>query len=117
MKNWRAEAAVLREDRPNGGLALCLYDGGTRSQPPGLSARDIVGSYLEPPERALVQCVDEKSQIQALDRSQPMLPIWSGEIERRKSDSYVPINPLGRQQGASISICLILPAVCTTMSP
>jgi hypothetical protein len=36
--------------------------------------RDIVGLYLDPPERALVLCVDEKSQIQALDRSAPMLP-------------------------------------------
>lgn len=44
--------------------------------------RDIVGLYLSPPERALVLCVDEKSQIQALDRSQPVLPCapgrWSG---------------------------------------
>ena len=36
--------------------------------------RDVVGLYLSPPERALVLCVDEKSQIQALDRSQPLLP-------------------------------------------
>src|SRR6266540_7489848 len=37
--------------------------------------RDIVGLYLDPPDRALVLCVDEKSQIQALDRSQPVLPM------------------------------------------
>ena len=37
--------------------------------------RDIVGLYLDPPEKALVICVDEKSQIQALDRTQPMLPM------------------------------------------
>jgi len=37
-------------------------------------ARDIVGLYLSPPDRALVLCVDEKSQIQALDRTQPVLP-------------------------------------------
>ena len=37
--------------------------------------RDIVGLYLDPPERALVLCVDEKSQIQALDRTQPLLPM------------------------------------------
>ncbi|MGW7056626.1 IS630 family transposase [Streptomyces sp. NPDC054887] len=37
--------------------------------------RDVVGLYLDPPERALVLCVDEKSQIQALDRSQPVLPM------------------------------------------
>jgi len=40
--------------------------------------RDVVGLYLDPPERALVLCVDEKSQIQALDRSQPILPILPG---------------------------------------
>jgi len=39
--------------------------------------RDIVGLYLDPPDKALVLCVDEKSQIQALDRSQPILPIAS----------------------------------------
>ena len=37
--------------------------------------RDIVGLYLDPPERALVLCVDEKSQIQALDCTQPLLPM------------------------------------------
>jgi len=37
--------------------------------------RDVVGLYVTPPERAIVLCVDEKSQIQALDRSQPMLPM------------------------------------------
>ena len=40
--------------------------------------RDIIGLYLSPPDRALVLCVDEKSQIQALDRSQPVLPILPG---------------------------------------
>ena len=45
--------------------------------------RDIVGLYLAPPERALILCVDEKSQIQALDRSQPLLPMRPGQIERR----------------------------------
>ena len=48
--------------------------------------RDIVGLYLDPPERALVLCVDEKSQIQALDRSQPMLPMRPGQVERRSHD-------------------------------
>ena len=48
--------------------------------------RDIVGLYLDPPERALVLCVDEKSQIQALDRSQPMLPMRPGQVERRTHD-------------------------------
>jgi hypothetical protein len=41
--------------------------------------RDIVGLYLNPPERALVLCADEKSQIQALDRTQPTLPMRPGQ--------------------------------------
>lgn len=48
--------------------------------------RDIVGLYLNPPDRAVVLCVDEKSQIQALDRSQPLLPMRPGQIERRTHD-------------------------------
>jgi transposase len=48
--------------------------------------RDIVGLYLNPPDRALVLCVDEKPQIQALDRSQPILPMRPGQIERRTYD-------------------------------
>jgi transposase len=48
--------------------------------------RDIVGLYLDPPEKALVICVDEKSQIQALDRTQPLLPMRPGQIERRTHD-------------------------------
>ena len=48
--------------------------------------RDIVGLYMNPPDHALVFCVDEKSQIQALDRTQPMLPLRPGQIERRTHD-------------------------------
>jgi transposase len=48
--------------------------------------RDIVGLYLNPPEAALVLCVDEKSQIQALDRTQPVLPLRPGLAERRSHD-------------------------------
>jgi transposase len=48
--------------------------------------RDIVGLYLNPPDRALVLCVDEKSQIQALDRTQPLLPMRPGQAERRTHD-------------------------------
>ena len=48
--------------------------------------RDIVGLYMAPPERALVLCVDEKSQIQALDRSQPLLAMRPGQAERRTHD-------------------------------
>src|SRR6202034_1504255 len=50
--------------------------------------RDIVGLYLSPPNRALVLCIDEKSQIQALDREQPVLPMMPGVPERR-THSYV----------------------------
>jgi transposase len=48
--------------------------------------RDVVGLYLDPPERALVLCVDEKSGIQALDRSAPVLPMMPGMPERRTHD-------------------------------
>jgi transposase len=48
--------------------------------------RDIVGLYIHPPEHALVLCVDEKSQIQALDRTQPLLPMRPGQLERRTHD-------------------------------
>ena len=48
--------------------------------------RDIVGLYLDPPQTALVVCVDEKSQIQALDRTQPLLPMRPGQVERRSHD-------------------------------
>jgi transposase len=48
--------------------------------------RDVVGLYVSPPEHALVLCVDEKSQIQALDRSQPMLPMRPGQAARRTHD-------------------------------
>jgi transposase len=48
--------------------------------------RDIVGLYMNPPEHALVLCVDEKSQIQALDRTQPLLPLRPGQVERGTHD-------------------------------
>lgn len=48
--------------------------------------RDVVGFYMAPPDRALVLCVDEKSQIQALDRSQPVLPMRPGQPARRSHD-------------------------------
>lgn len=44
---------------------------------------DIVGLYLNPPQNAVVLCVDEKSQIQALDRTQPLLPMLPGQVERQ----------------------------------
>jgi transposase len=48
--------------------------------------RDIVGLYVAPPDHALVLCVDEKSQVQALDRTQPLLPLRPGQAERRTHD-------------------------------
>ena len=61
--------------------------------------RDIVGLYLNPPERALVLCVDEKAQLQALDRSQPRLPM------RRAKPS-----------GAPPTICATAPLTCSRRS-
>ena len=48
--------------------------------------RDIVGLYVHPPDHAVVLCVDEKSQIQALDRTAPLLPMRPGQAERRTHD-------------------------------
>ena len=48
--------------------------------------RDIVGLYLDPPAHAAVFCVDDKPQIQALDRTQPLLPMQPGQVERRTHD-------------------------------
>ena len=58
------------------------------STDPELEAKvtDVIGLYLHPPEHALVLCVDEKSQIQALDRTQPLLPMRPGQVERRTHD-------------------------------
>ena len=47
---------------------------------------DVVGLYLDPPKNAVVLCVDEKTQVQALDRTQPMLPMRPGQIARRTHD-------------------------------
>jgi transposase len=58
------------------------------STDPALEAklRDVVGLYLDPPANAVVVCVDEKSQIQALDRTAPLLPMRFGQAERRTHD-------------------------------
>src|SRR5204863_8028758 len=50
--------------------------------------RDVVGLYLDPPEAAVVLCVDEKSQIQALDRSAPVLPLMPG-VPARQTHDYI----------------------------
>ena len=58
------------------------------STDPALEAkvRDVVGLYLDPPEHAIVLSLDEKTQIQALDRTQPMLPMKPGQVERHTHD-------------------------------
>src|SRR5438046_5567633 len=50
------------------------------------SGGDVVRLYMNPPEHAVVLCVDEKAQIQALDRTQPLLPMRPGQVERRTHD-------------------------------
>ena len=52
--------------------------------------RDIVGLYLNPPDNALVLCVDEKSQVQALERTQPVLPMGLGYVQGVTHDYYRP---------------------------
>jgi hypothetical protein len=58
------------------------------SSDPHLAAKvtDVVGLYLHPPARAIVLSVDEKTRFQALDRTQPMLPLRPGQVERRTHD-------------------------------
>ena len=65
-----------------------LWVGETLSNDPLFieKVRDIVGLYLSPPVKAMVLCVDEKSQIQALDRTQPVLPMMPGMPEKRTHD-------------------------------
>ena len=59
--------------------------------------RDVVGLYLKPPDKALVLCVDEKSGIQALDRTAPLLPMRPGQIEGRTHDSIATALPTSLQ--------------------
>lgn len=69
LKPWAAETFKLSEDPQ-------FVD----------KVRDVVGLYLNPPEKAVVFCVDEKTGIQALDRTQPILPMRPGQVERRTHD-------------------------------
>ena len=67
--------------------------------------RDIAGLYLNPPDKALVLCVDEKAQIQALDRTRPLLPMRPGQVERRTHDyrtpwHHVALRRLGSHDGS-----------------
>jgi transposase len=72
--------------------------------------RDIVGLYMNPPENALVLCVDEKSQVQALDRTQPILPLGPG-VPARQSHDYERhgvtslFTALNARTGATIAAC------------
>src|SRR3954471_2326458 len=79
-----AVASIWREDgvRPWGSKSFRF------STDPELEAKvvDVVGLYLNPPENAIVLSVDEKSQIQALDRTMPVLPMQPGLVERRSHD-------------------------------
>ena len=87
---WRAFALqphrteTLEESAPG---EVAEMDFGCRQTPLFIEkVRDIVGLYLYPPDRALVLCVDEKTQIQALDRTRPLLPMRPGQVERRTHD-------------------------------
>jgi transposase len=75
---------ILRESR------LKPHRVGTFSQSPDpdfvAKVIDVVGLYMDPPENAVVLCVDEKTQVQALDRTQPMLPMRPDQIERQSHD-------------------------------
>ena len=75
---------ILRQNR------LKPHRVGTFSQSPdphfAAKVTDIVGLYMNPPENAVVLCVDEKTQVQALDRTQPMLPMRPDQIERHTHD-------------------------------
>ena len=70
------------------GLKPWLSDSFKLSEDPQFidKVRDVVGLYMNPPDHAVVLCVDEKTGIQALDRSQPALPMRPGQVERRTHD-------------------------------
>src|SRR6266487_3139674 len=85
VSRWRKRFLVLgiaglEKDAPRSGLKPHRVETFKISNDPQFAEKleDIVGLYLNPPEHALVLCVDEKSQIQALDRTQPGLPLKKG---------------------------------------
>ena len=88
---WLRRSRQPRLDLP-AVARFCLQPHGTEgfkfSTDPRLAAKvaDVVGLYVEPPENAVVVCVDEKSQCQALERSQPILPMRPGIPERQTHD-------------------------------
>ncbi|QRP44719.1 IS630 family transposase [Amycolatopsis sp. FDAARGOS 1241] len=97
VTHWSSRLLAARLRISNGTVARAWRDYGVQpwrsetfkfSTDPELVAKvtDVVGLYLAPPENAIVLCVDEKSQVQALDRTQPMLPMQPGQVERRTHD-------------------------------
>ena len=86
----RAVASTIGRIWRDFGLKPHRTDGFKLSSDPLFTEKvvDVVGLYHDPPEKAVVLCVDEKSQIQALDRSQPVLPMMPGMPERRSHDYY-----------------------------
>ena len=97
VTHWSSRLLAARLGVGNATVARAWRDYGVQpwraetfkfSTDPELVAKvtDVVGLYLAPPENAIVLCVDEKSQIQALDRSQPMLPMRPGQVARRSHD-------------------------------
>ncbi|MET0520681.1 MAG: IS630 family transposase [Jiangellaceae bacterium] len=97
VTHWSSRLLATRLGVANTTVARAWRDYGVQpwraetfkfSTDPELVAKvtDIVGLYLEPPQHAVVLCVDEKSQIQALDRTQPTLPMKPGAAERRTHD-------------------------------
>src|SRR5436305_14117766 len=97
VTHWSSRLLAERPGIGNATVARAWRDYGIQpwraetfkfSTDPELVAKvtDVVGLYLAPPENAIVLCVDEKSQIQALDRTAPMLPMQPGMCERRTHD-------------------------------
>ena len=84
---WRSWASRSPRSPGSGGSGSCSRGAETFkfSTDPELEAkvRDVVGLYLNPPDKAIVLCIDEKSQVQALDRTAPMLPLRPGMPEKR----------------------------------
>ncbi|CUU59140.1 Transposase [Parafrankia irregularis] len=79
--SWHYVAKVWREEglRPHQSGTFKL----SRDPDFAVKVADIVGLYLEPPGGAVVLCIDEKTQVEALDRTQPLLPISFGRTEKR----------------------------------
>src|SRR6476660_2920639 len=97
VTHWSSRLLAARLGVANSTIARAWKEYGVRpwtagtfkfSTDPELEAKvtDVVGLYLAPPENAVVLCIDEKSQIQALDRTSPILPMQPGLAERRSHD-------------------------------